>query len=306
MINANAKKPLLSIGMPVWNAENYIKEALDSILRQSFKDFELIISDNGSTDNTQKICEQYARKDKHIRYIRHNENKGAAWNYNFVVSLASGKYFKWAAHDDNLDPKFLKKCIDVLEKDESIILAYTRAKLIDAKGKVIKLYTDKLNLNFLRVGVRYKGFHDAYKGYHECNAVFGIIRTDVLRKTEMIANYVGSDILLMGNLSLLGKFFEVPEYLFHLRIHQGNSTYAYRTENALQSWYDPSKDGKLVLRSWRFLWEYFKAINRVKMNLSERMLCYWELDKFSWRNKKRLLRESIIFILWPFIKLFKK
>src|SRR3989338_1106721 len=157
MMRAQKKKRiLLSIGMPVWNAQNYIREALNSILKQSFKDFELIISDNGSTDKTQKICEQYAKKDKRITYIRHETNRGAAWNYNYVVGLARGKYFKWAAHDDNLDPQFLRKCISVLEKDESVILAYTRAKLMDAKGVVTKLYTDRLNLDSPRVSVRYR------------------------------------------------------------------------------------------------------------------------------------------------------
>lgn len=302
MVKTNTKKPTVSIGMPVWNAENYIREALNSILKQTFKDFELIISDNGSTDTTQKICEQYARKDKRIKYVRHETNQGAAWNYNYVVGLASGKYFKWAAHDDNLAPAFLKECVDVLEKDESVILAYTRAQLIDAKGKVTKLYTDRLNLDSPKVSVRYRGFHDAYKGFHECNPVFGIMRIEVLKKTKMIDTFIGSDIVLLGELSLRGRIVEIPEYLFFLRIHAGNSTYANPTDDDKIKWFDPSQGGKLVLRTWRYLWEYFKGVNRVKMGLSERLLCYWELDKYAWRKKRRLFRESIKFFLWPFIK----
>ena len=108
--------PLLSIGMPVYNGQNYIKEAVNSILRQTFKDFELIISDNGSSDGTQKICEECAHKDKRIKYIRHEHNRGASWNFNYVAGLASGKYFKWAGHDDNLDPEFLKECVMARKK----------------------------------------------------------------------------------------------------------------------------------------------------------------------------------------------
>ena len=305
MMRAQKKKRiLLSIGMPVWNAQNYIREALNSILKQSFKDFELIISDNGSTDKTQKICEQYAKKDKRITYIRHETNRGAAWNYNYVVGLARGKYFKWAAHDDNLDPQFLRKCISVLEKDESVILAYTRAKLMDAKGVVTKLYTDRLNLDSPRVSVRYRGFHDAYKGFHECNPVFGVMRIDTLRKTKMIDNFIGSDIVLLGEFALRGRIVEIPEYLFFLRIHPGNSTYANPTVDDKISWFDPSKGGTLVLPSWRYLWEYFKAVNKIKMHFLDRMSCYGELRKWAFRKRRRLFRESIKFVLWPLIKTY--
>ena len=300
------KNPLLSIGMPVYNAENYIKEAINSILRQTCKDFELIISDNGSTDGTQKICEEYAHKDKRIKYIRHEHNRGAAWNYNYVVGLASGKYFRWAAHDDNLDPEFLKECVSILEKDESVILAYTRAKLIDAKGIVTRYYTDKLNLDSPRISVRYRGFHDAYKGVHECNPVFGIMPIDILRKTKMIDTFIGSDIVLLGELALRGRIVEVPEYLFYLRIHPKNSWYANATDNDKITWFDPSKSGKLIMPKWRHLWEYFKAINRVRMGFSERILCYRELIKWCWRNTRKLIREAAKFFLWPLIKLFGK
>jgi glycosyltransferase involved in cell wall biosynthesis len=90
-------KSLVSIGLPVYNAGQYLEEALDSILAQTFEDFELIISDNGSTDNTEAICWSYARRDQRIRYFRNETNLGAAWNFNRVFELASGKYFKWTA-----------------------------------------------------------------------------------------------------------------------------------------------------------------------------------------------------------------
>lgn len=298
------KKPLLSIGMPLYNAENYLEEALDSILKQSFKDYELIISDNGSTDATQKICMRYARKDKRIRYIRHEKNMGAAWNFNYTVSLASGKYFKWAAHDDTYAKDFLKKCIHILENDSSIILVYSKAKIIDGEGNVTELYSDKLNLLSHKVSLRYRLYHQAFTGHFWCNSVFGVMRLNTLKKTSMIGNYISSDVILLGELSLRGKIVEIPEYLFYQRIHPENSTQANKNIVDRMSWFDPSKADKLVLIKWRHLWEYAKDIFRIKMGFIDRMLCCWELNKWCWRNKKRLFRETAKFFLWPILKLF--
>ena len=108
-------KPRVSIGMPVFNGENYLAEALDSLLTQTFSDFELIISDNASTDKTEEICRAYAVRDQRIRYFRNQENLGASRNYNRVFELSSGEYFKWAAHDDLCAPEFLGRCVDVLD-----------------------------------------------------------------------------------------------------------------------------------------------------------------------------------------------
>jgi glycosyltransferase involved in cell wall biosynthesis len=301
----NVQKPLLSIGMPLYNAENYLREALDSILKQSFKDFELIISDNGSTDSTQKICENYARKDKRIKYIRHEKNKGAAWNFNYVVGMAEGKYFKWAAHDDNLAKDFLKECINVLEKNDDIILVYAKAKIIDGQGKVTELYSDKLNLTSPKINVRYKMFHRAFTGHFWCNAVFGVIRLNILKKTHMIRNFISSDVVLLGELSLYGKMYEISEYLFYQRIHPENSTHANVNVNERVSWFDPSKSGKLILTRWRHLFEYAKDIFHVKMRFIERISCCWEVKKWCWRNKRGLFRETAKFFLWPIILLLK-
>lgn len=125
-----AKNPTVSIGMPVYNGAKYIIEALDSLLTQTYTDFELIISDNASTDETQSICEEYARKDKRIRYIRQNENMGAAKNFQVVLDESVGEYFMWAAHDDRRDKLFLELCMNVLNENEHVglVFSYTIVK----------------------------------------------------------------------------------------------------------------------------------------------------------------------------------
>ena len=106
--NNEEKVPQVSIGMPVYNGEPFISEALDSLLDQTFTDFELIISDNASTDSTEAICRQYAAKDSRIRYVRQAENLGAPANFQFVLDQAVGKYFMWAAADDLQTPNYIE------------------------------------------------------------------------------------------------------------------------------------------------------------------------------------------------------
>src|SRR5688572_7662493 len=123
--------PKVSIGLPVYNGENYLSQALDSLLGQTYSDFELIISDNGSTDRTQEICRAYAIKDRRVRYFRSATNRGAAWNFNNVFALSSGKYFKWAAHDDICAPEFLERCLEVLECDPGIVVCFPKTMQMD-------------------------------------------------------------------------------------------------------------------------------------------------------------------------------
>src|SRR5512141_2931759 len=114
--------PRISIGLPVYNGEKYLELTIKSILAQSFTDFELIIADNASTDRTQEICQIYAARDRRIRYLRNEQNLGAAPNHNRVFQLSSGEYFKWSGYDDLIKPDFLAKCIDILDRNPSVAI----------------------------------------------------------------------------------------------------------------------------------------------------------------------------------------
>src|SRR6267142_6107507 len=132
-------QPKVSVGLPVYNGAEFLRAALDSILRQDYRDFELIISDNASTDGTRAICQQYAQGDKRIRYFRNESNGGAAENYRRVFELARGDYFNWATHDDIQLPGFLRRCAEVLDKaPTSVVLVAPRAEIIDAEGRKIE------------------------------------------------------------------------------------------------------------------------------------------------------------------------
>ena len=133
----------VSMGMPVYNGERYVAEAIESVLQQTFGDFELVISDNGSTDSTRSICEGYAARDPRVRYFRSDANRGATWNFNRVVELSRGEYFRWAAHDDRIRPEYLERCVAVLDADPEAVLCYTQVEIIDAAGASRGVYQDQ-------------------------------------------------------------------------------------------------------------------------------------------------------------------
>lgn len=124
----------LSIGLPVYNGERYLAESLDALLGQTYKDFELIISDNASTDGTAGICREYARQDPRIRYVRQTKNIGAAPNHNFVLSEAKGELFKWAAADDLYARDLLERCIAALDEHPDFVLADSWTAAISDSG----------------------------------------------------------------------------------------------------------------------------------------------------------------------------
>lgn len=128
----------LSIGMPVFNDARFLPAALDSILNQSFRDFELIISDDLSTDGSADICKDYAARDPRIRYIRQQKNTGISANMKFLLEEARGKYFMWAANDDLWDADFISSLISSLEKDPASIVAFSPFTYIDEDSQVIE------------------------------------------------------------------------------------------------------------------------------------------------------------------------
>jgi len=138
-MNMNVDSPVTcSIGLPVYNGENYLRDALESVLAQDFEDFELIIADNASTDGTEAICQEYAKRDPRVRYIRHPRNIGAAKNYDYVFHCADGEFFNWLAHDDVLGPSFLSNCLAAYsERDEKTILIYPSFQYIDKSLDII-------------------------------------------------------------------------------------------------------------------------------------------------------------------------
>lgn len=292
--------PRLSIGLPVYNGERYLRFALDSILNQTYSDFELLINDNASTDTTGLICQEYAARDPRVRYFRNVENVGAAANFNMVFERARGEYFKWAAADDIISPMFLEACMTVLERDPSVVLAYTKVDRIDSSGKIDGTYDYPMRVDSPDAATR---FRDLILVNHFCVAVFGIVRREVLAKTPLIGKYVGSDRVLLAELGLRGRMCEISEYLFHRRDHPQTSGRAFDIYKRL-AWFDPSKKRSINLVYWRVGTEYLKSIFRVPLPLKQRLAAMRTLARWFIFRRRWLLEDikAAIIQVMPFSK----
>lgn len=282
-IDYKSEKPRVSIGLPVFNGEKYLEKTLDSILAQTYPDFELIISDNASTDNTPRICRAYADKDSHILYYRNERNIGAAMNFNRVFELSSGEYFKWAAHDDLIAPEYISKCVDILDKDPSIVLCHSRTVILDEHGELIgtSCVSDRMKIDSRKTHQR---FGSLIRDRKFPSLIFGVIRSSVLKMTPLIENYIGSDRNLLAQIALIGRIYEVPEYLFFRRKHSESfSRKVYPRFRDRLAWLDPKKRGQISFQYGRRILEFFKSIRCVPLKWSERFLCYAQIGVWFFR-----------------------
>ncbi|NEP19005.1 MAG: glycosyltransferase family 2 protein [Leptolyngbya sp. SIO4C1] len=259
--------PRVSIGFPVYNGETYLEEALDALLNQTFTDFELIISDNASSDRTEAICRDYASRDARIRYYRNAENLGAAPNYNRTFGLATGEYFKWAADDDRCEPTLLARCVDRLDQHPAAVLAYPRTVFTKPDGR--KWWTAKVAPR-LAAETPHQRFEAAIANFW-CVEVFGLIRREQLAKTSLIASYYGSDKLLLAQLSLLGPLLLVDEPLFYRRCHANQSSRLSHEEREI--WIDSQAAKRSKLWRPRNSVELFKSVLRLPLSWPERLRC---------------------------------
>lgn len=293
--------PRVSIGLPVYNGARYLVEALESILSQSYQDFELMISDNASRDSTREICMRYARMDSRIRYHRNATNVGAAANFNRTFELSRGSLFKWAAHDDVLAPDFLDKCVRRLDEVPDAVMCYpSSVSFIDEHGRKIKSDSVGVRIDSDDVTERFARFSAMTGGL--CYAIFGIIRSDVLQRTDLIGSYVSSDRVLLAWLALHGPFCEVGGDVFMNRDHPERSVRAlglyYRS-----GWFDTRRRGKIAFHYWRLLREYARVLHRVDLSTRERLSCYRSLSEWCLRNWKVFAIDEFRLAAGAFIKM---
>lgn len=272
-------QPQVSIGLPVYNGERYLAEAIEAILAQTFTDFELILSDNASTDQTQAICQRYVAQDRRVHYIRNSVNVGAAENHNQVFRSANGRYFKWAGHDDHYAPEYLARCVAVLDREPSAVLCYPKTLIMDGDGQVLYAYEDKFHLDS---PVPHERFRYVLRHPKEemLNAALGLTRTSVLQRSQLIGNYFASDRVLLSEIALYGTFYEVPANLFYRRIHEDSSSKNYLTDAKKAGWFNPVTRGKVAAPRWKRFLGYWRAIHTAPLSPTERLRCYQEFARF--------------------------
>lgn len=287
-----ASIPRVGVGLPVYNGERYVGEAIESILAQTHTDFALVISDNASTDATEEICRAFAREDSRVRYERAPENLGSSPNFNRCLDLLPDtEFFKWSAHDDLLSETFLERCVEALDADPLCVLAFARSDYISADRQLIgRQMRSDLSLTANDAAVRARRFveftleaPDIFWSY------YGVMRRSALPDNPA-GSYIASDQVLVLEMVLRGKLLQVPEARFIRRVHEA-------------AWSSPVREGRnprddarridarasprFVLPHFRLYRNYFRAVSRSPLSKAEKLrtkraLVYKVLRE--WRN----------------------
>jgi glycosyltransferase involved in cell wall biosynthesis len=275
-------KPRVSVGMPVYNREKYVAASIEAHLNQTYGDFELILTDNCSTDRSEEICRDYASKDPRIRYYRNSSNLGAAGNYRRCFELATGEFFRWTPSDDLVSLNLLERAVDVLDHDPSVFVAYPRTKLIDAQGNITGDCEERLHLMDDQPSKRWAGVQ---RNIRLGNLHYGLNRADKFRKTGLMRNYNGGDFPLIAEMSLYGKFYEIQDAYFYRRMHEEASS-AMKSSAEVMAFYDPKKRDKLFLYNWVHWGANLLSITRAPIPFAEKLRTYfYECRRIVWGRR---------------------
>lgn len=215
------RRPRVSIGLPVYNGDRHLREALGSLLSQSFIDFEIVLSDNASSDGTEMICRDYAERDSRIRYFRQDENIGATANFNFVLNESSSDYFMWAAHDDVWESDFLAEMVAILDARVDVEIAFCKFDNVTYEERLRTRLFDMSELvqPSLYAGLRAFIQHAEHNG--KANVFYGLLRREtVLRlgglKIWGVGTW-GADMLHVFSILTHGRLALSEKVLFHKR-----------------------------------------------------------------------------------------
>lgn len=279
----NKHSPRILIGMPVYNGAQYIPEAIESILNQTFSDFQLLISDNASTDQTREICGEYVERDNRVLYYRQKDNLGMVGNFNYVAQCDVAEYFKWAAHDDILKPDYLQRCIDLLDANPFLSMAHCPTSRVDDQGKWLGIYED-LGLSSHRASERFWRVLWTINIYE----MYGVMRSDLVKKTKPIDNFFGSERNRLAEVLLQGDIGYLQESLFSRRDHSSSMTEMHLASkkhgsfSTMQEAHDPKAKMSSLQASSRKFSTYLDSIFRFPMPLTERIACLRHLIEWGY------------------------
>jgi len=272
--------PLISVGLPVYNGEAYLDEAIQSVLSQVLADLELVICDNASTDRTMEICRRHAGSDRRVRYLRGKVNIGANRNYNLAARLARGTYFKWMAADDRMRPDFLSRCVTALLNDRTVVLVTPEFCDIDEHGTVTGGYPYDLDLTAASPVDRFARLMCTSQGQR---LLYGVMRRDALLETRLLADFYGSDRPLLAKIVLRGRVVVLPGIGWESREHPGRSPHHRATAGSRGG--GAARDGLVHLKIAAVMLD---GIARSPLSNRERITCVRRLAGCIYRRRERL------------------
>lgn len=288
----SVEHPLVTVGLPVYNGERYLADALDCMLAQDLADLEVVVSDNASEDSTREIVLDYAARDPRVRYYRNDRNLGLARNYNRVFELARGRYFKWTPHDDWHPPQTLSTAVEVLERDPSAVLCQTAVAIMDEDGEVLDYWRPSVDLTAPRPHTRLRRL---LWSLGEPHGLYGVMRSSALRQTGLMRSFLGTDRVLLAELILQGPIWQLPEVMHWYRAPRLRprpagepATGGVRTSVIL----DPANRDRLPLRTWRLAYEHLKLVARARLEPQRKGLLMADvLARYGVRDSRRLAAE---------------
>lgn len=281
--------PRITVGLPVYNGQKYLEAAIESHLAQSFGDFELVISDNGSTDATGEICGRYAQLDARVKYLKSPINRGILWNHRRVLEPVdpSTPYFRWAGADDILEPGLLAAMVEVLDTRPEIEAVMPATKNIDEEGTVIRTMERSLNLESPDVFERARQILLA--NYQHVIA-YGLLRAPSLRRMRTGPHYIGWDPVFIWELALRGPVFQLVEPALLRRFHRGSISRV-KTVKEMRKWVEPGTSAGMNFPHWAWAYERTRSLLATPMNLGEKLRITMFLMRTTLWQRQQLARD---------------
>jgi glycosyltransferase involved in cell wall biosynthesis len=290
----NANAPKVSVGLPVYNGERFVSEAIEAVLKQSFVDLELIISDNASCDRTEQICRDYAARDSRVRYYRNCFNVGVNPNYRRVFSLSTAEYFKWVTHDDLQTLDFLEKSVAIMDREPGVVVCYPRVAVIDEHGTVVKRRSYGLDTEPGHLREPDERLGEILSINWGSPPLYGLIRSSVLRATPLLGSTYAADQILLAELALHGRFYEIPEDLLLHREHAHRSVYTNPSRHSLTAFQDPVYGAGIIFPAWRVLRDYLSAIWRAPISWGQGLKCGVKILRWMKYHRSELMEDLVI------------
>jgi glycosyltransferase involved in cell wall biosynthesis len=230
-MSIGSSRPTVTVGIPVFNGARFIRQAIESVLAQTFTDFELLISDNASVDGTAAICGEYAANDRRIKFVQQEKNQGPFLNLRFVTERATGRLLVWLAHDDALHRLFLEECVAYLDRNPRAVMVSGDFRIVDESGNQIDMEV----LQTIREEIPWARRCSQFFHYPIFSNVFyafyGMIRADacrsVLRGVKEPRYMSQIELPVLARLATIGEITSLPTAL---RDYRRVSTSLYHSE----------------------------------------------------------------------------
>jgi glycosyltransferase involved in cell wall biosynthesis len=276
-------------GLPVYNGQKYIAAAIESHLAQSFGDFELVISDNGSTDATPDICAEYARKDERVTLLRSPENRGILWNHRRVMESIDSPdlYFRWAGADDIVEPRLFEEMVRILDTRPEVGCVVPDTRNIDETGQVIGTMPRSLDLQSPDVCRR---AHDVLVAKYQHVIAYGLLRASTLCAMRTGPHYPGWDAVFTWEFALRGLMVQTDGVHLLRRFHTGSISRV-KTAKELRKWVEPNAKAGMSFPHWTWTYEYVRTLMAAPMTTGERLRIARFLARVTIWKRGNLMRD---------------